>query len=138
MKRTVEYARDTIPAAPSTIVPAQDLVAEAPERTLWQDSWRRFRKHRLARVGLVLYLAVVVFVLVGPFLWRTSLSDIDFATSNVAVSAAHPFGTDDLGRDTLARILWGGRVSIAVGIASSETGALTSVSAPPVAVRGAT
>ena len=53
--------------------------------------------------------------LVGPFLWRTPINDIDFSASN-SFSAAHPLGTDDLGRDTLARVLWGGRVSIAVGL----------------------
>jgi peptide/nickel transport system permease protein len=53
--------------------------------------------------------------LAGPLVWRTAINDIDFAASN-SFSAAHPLGTDDLGRDTLARILWGGRVSIAVGL----------------------
>ena len=65
--------------------------------------------------GLVAMGLMVIF---GPMLWRTSISDIDFAASNVAVSLDHPMGTDDLGRDTFARILLGGRVSIAVGLAA--------------------
>ncbi len=95
-----------------------DLVIEKPERSLWQDAWMRFRRHRMARVGLILYVGLALLVLFGPFLWRTAIADIDFASSNSSISLTHPMGTDDLGRDTLARILWGGRVSVAVGLAA--------------------
>jgi peptide/nickel transport system permease protein len=98
--------------------PAAGGIAELPERSLWQNAWLRFRRHGLARAGLVLYLSIVLLVLVGPLVWRTSLTDIDFAASNSPVSLAHPMGTDDLGRDTFARVLWGGRVSVAVGLAA--------------------
>jgi peptide/nickel transport system permease protein len=110
----VDYAEPVVAAAPVTV----EAVGELPERSLWQSAWMRFRKHRLARLGLFLYILVLGLVLVGPFVWRVSLTDIDFTASNVAVSLAHPMGTDDLGRDTFARILWGGRVSVAVGIAA--------------------
>ena len=72
----------------------------------------------MARTGLVVYLLLVVVVLAGPFVWRVNVLDIDFMASNAAPSMAHPMGADDLGRDTLARVLNGGRVSIAVGIAA--------------------
>jgi len=98
--------------------PAAGGIAELPERSLWQSAWLRFRRHRLARLGLVLYLAIILLVLVGPFVWRTSLTDIDFAVSNAPLSLAHPMGADDMGRDTFARVLWGGRVSVAVGLAA--------------------
>ena len=84
-------------------------------RSLVGDTWRRFRRHKLAVVGAFLYLAMVLLTVTGPLIWRTSMNDIDFAASNT-FSWAHPLGTDDLGRDTLARVLWGGRVSIAVGL----------------------
>jgi peptide/nickel transport system permease protein len=84
-------------------------------RSLVGDTWRRFRRHNLAVVGAFLYIALVLLTLIGPMVWRTSINDIDFSASN-SFSAAHPLGTDDLGRDTLARVLWGGRVSIAVGL----------------------
>jgi peptide/nickel transport system permease protein len=96
----------------------QTSVAELPERTLWGDAWRRFKKHRMARTGLIVYLLLVALVVVGPFLWRANVLDIDFGASNSGPTVAHPLGADDLGRDTLARILTGGRVSIAVGIAA--------------------
>ena len=84
-------------------------------RSLVGDTWRRFRRHKLAVVGVIVYFAMVVLTIVGPLIWRTPINDIDFSASN-SFSAAHPLGTDDLGRDTLARVLWGGRVSIAVGL----------------------
>jgi peptide/nickel transport system permease protein len=85
------------------------------DRSLLKDAWRRFRHHKLALTGSVVYISLVVLTLVGPFLWTTSINDIDFAASN-QFSIKHPLGTDDLGRDQLARLLWGGRISIAVGL----------------------
>lgn len=84
-------------------------------RSLVGDTWRRFRRHNLAVVGAFVYLTLVTLTLFGPMVWTTSMNDIDFSASN-QFSAKHPLGTDDLGRDTLARVLWGGRISIAVGL----------------------
>src|SRR5689334_281595 len=98
--------------ATAAVTPALDQVqglTELPERTLWGDAWQRFRKHKMARTGLVIYTILVLMVLVGPFIWRVNVLDIDFTSSNVGMTAAHPLGADDLGRDTLARILSGGR-----------------------------
>ncbi|TAK24589.1 MAG: ABC transporter permease [Chloroflexota bacterium] len=99
-------------------VSPEEIDLDAAERSLWQDSWRRFRRHRLARTGLVIYVLVATLTFIGPFLWRLPIDNIDFMAANGGMTSAHPMGTDDLGRDTLARILWGGRVSIAVGIAA--------------------
>ncbi|HZQ98687.1 MAG TPA: ABC transporter permease [Chloroflexota bacterium] len=117
MEQTLaDTAVQTAAAAPA--LGQADALAELPERTLWQDAWRRFRKHRMARTGLVVYLLLVTLVLVGPFVWRVNVLDIDFMASNAGPSPVHPLGADDLGRDTLARVLNGGRVSVAVGIAA--------------------
>ena len=102
-----------VTAAPSV---ATDTKQRA-ERSLWRDAWRRFRRHRLAMVGAVIYGVLILMTLVGPFLWGRGINDIDLLASN-QFSAAHPLGADDLGRDVLARILWGGRISIAVGFAA--------------------
>jgi peptide/nickel transport system permease protein len=105
-------------AAAASGPPATTAAAPVParyNRSLAGDTWRRFRRHKLAVIGAFIYLAMVVVTVTGPYVWQTSMNDIDFSASN-SFSAAHPFGTDDLGRDTLARVLWGGRVSIAVGL----------------------
>jgi peptide/nickel transport system permease protein len=89
-----------------------------PARSLWKDAWFQFKRHRLAMAGLVTFLFLVVFTLVGPIVYSTPVNEIDFTVSLQGSSAAHPFGTDDLGRDILARAMIGGRISIAVGIVS--------------------
>jgi peptide/nickel transport system permease protein len=96
------------------IAPAAPAAARY-NRSLVNDTWRRFRRHKLALIGAFVYLAMVLVTIIGPLAWRTPINDIDFSASNT-FSANHPLGTDDLGRDTMARVLWGGRVSIAVGL----------------------
>ncbi len=97
-------------------VAARPAELTRPPRSLWTDAWRQFRHHRLAMAGLVTLVMLVLATLLGPYLYRTPFNAIDFTEALVGPSATHPFGTDDLGHDLLARILWGGRVSIAVGI----------------------
>ena len=99
---------------------AQGAIAEQrrPSRSLWSDAWFQFTRHRLAMAGLVTFTLLVVFSLVGPLVYHTPVNVIDFSMSLRGPSIDHPFGTDDLGRDILARAMIGGRISIAVGITS--------------------
>src|SRR5262245_21955877 len=99
--------------APASV--SLDGVALGPPRTLWGDAWRRFRKHKLAMAGAVILLSFIVAVLFGPLVWRVDPEAIDFNESMSGSSLEHPMGTDDLGRDMLARVLYGGRISLAVG-----------------------
>jgi peptide/nickel transport system permease protein len=97
--------------------PAARLVTSSPPRTsLWRDATRRFRRHRLAMVGFTVLLTLVVAVLVGPYVYRVPINEIDFKAKLKGPSRAHPLGTDDLGQDLLARVLYGGRISLAVGV----------------------
>jgi peptide/nickel transport system permease protein len=94
-------------------------LSEAPARTsLWREAARRFTKHRLAMVGVAALAVMVVAVLVGPMVYRVPIDEIDFKAKLQGPSWAHPLGTDDLGQDVLARMLYGGRISLAVGIVS--------------------
>ncbi len=78
--------------------------------------WRRFKRHRGGVVALVLLGLLMAFVLIGPLLWRLDPTYADIRARNGGFSLAHPFGTDHLGRDMLARMMAGGRISIAVGM----------------------
>jgi peptide/nickel transport system permease protein len=89
-----------------------------PARSLWKDAWHQFTRHRLAMAGLITFAALVVITIAGPFVYRAPFDFIDWTASLKGPSAEHLFGTDDLGRDMLARALLGGRVSIAVGVTS--------------------
>jgi peptide/nickel transport system permease protein len=84
----------------------------------WADAWRRFKRHRLAYWSLWLLGALVLAVLIGPLFYKVGINDIDFKARLAPPSGAHPLGTDDLGRDLLARVLYGGRISLAVGLAA--------------------
>jgi len=94
------------------------VAVSEPRSSLWRETGRRFRRHRLAVIGTVVLLAMVVAVLVGPLVWRHPINAIDFKAKLKAPSWSHPLGTDDLGQDILARMLYGGRISLAVGIAA--------------------
>jgi peptide/nickel transport system permease protein len=89
--------------------------ARRPHVGPWQEAWRRFRKHRLAVASAAVLVILVLGVLVGPIFWTLPIDDIDFSAVLQGPSLAHPLGTDDLGQDLLARILYGGRISLAVG-----------------------
>jgi peptide/nickel transport system permease protein len=68
--------------------------------------------------GTALLAVLVVAVLIGPFVYRVPINEIDFRAKLKGPSWAHPLGTDDLGQDLLARMLYGGRISLAVGVTS--------------------
>ena len=94
--------------------PSAERAAYSP----WREMWRRYRRHRLAVVSAFMLLVLVLTVLVGPFLWHVKINDIDIVAGMQGPSLAHPFGTDDLGQDLLARMIYGGRISLAVGLAA--------------------
>ena len=104
------------PASLSASAPAP--ARQAQRFSPWHEAWRRFRRHKMALVS-ALALAVILFaVLAGPFIWRVPINEIDFAAKLQGPSWSHPLGTDDLGQDLLSRLIYGGRISIAVGFAA--------------------
>lgn len=89
-----------------------------PASNRWHDIWRGFARHRGALAGGVVFLVIVMTVFLGPLFWTLDPGFADIRARNEGPSLAHPFGTDNLGRDTLARMMAGGRISIAVGLAA--------------------
>jgi peptide/nickel transport system permease protein len=87
-------------------------------RTLWGDAWRRFRKHKMAMMGGTILLLLLASVAVGPLIYTEDPMAIDFSIAMQGPGGDNPLGTDDLGRDMLARLMLGGRVSLAVGFAA--------------------
>jgi len=99
------------------------LGPEGKGRTLRADAWRRLLKNKLAVAGLI-WIVLVVIVAVSADLWvpRYLGDPISIDTTTAAErslqppSPAHPFGTDQLGRDTASRVIYGARVSLLVGV----------------------
>ena len=82
------------------------------------EAWRRFKRHRMAYWSLWILGTLALAVLIGPMVYKVGINDIDFQARLAGPSWKHPLGTDDLGRDLLARALYGGRISLAVGVAA--------------------
>ena len=85
-------------------------------RSLWMDVWLAFRNHTGALVGAGVFLTIGLAVAIGPLIHTVDPHYLDILAKNQGPSFAHPMGTDNLGRDTLAQVLAGGRIFLAVGI----------------------
>jgi peptide/nickel transport system permease protein len=84
-----------------------------------QLAWRRFKRHRMALLGSAGLVALVVFILVGSFLYTEKYANRnDVVIRLAAPSPEHYFGTDSTGRDLFARIIYGGQISLIIGILS--------------------
>ena len=106
--------------------------------SLWKDAWQRLLKNKLAVFGMIVLAIMVIAVIIGPAIIRmTTGFTADYIPSSVdngalvksfPPSAQHPMGTDDKGRDLLARVLQGGRISLMVGIISTIVSLFVGVS----------
>ena len=119
-------ARAGQPVAPERLSDLGQLGRKKP-RSLWSNAWRQFKKHHLAMAGVVVLIIMTIATLIGPIVWGQSRSAIDFSATLQGPSATHPMGTDDLGHDIFARILWGGRISLAVGVVAMVLGIVLGV-----------
>lgn len=118
---TLASATDSAPGTPAAAPRDGDAPRPPAARASTspgREAWRRFRRHKLAVLSLGVLLLMVALVLFGPLLWRVPINDIDFTARLAGPSWNHPFGTDDLGQDLFARMLYGGRISLAVGMAA--------------------
>ncbi|CUH85664.1 ABC transporter permease [Thalassovita mediterranea] len=93
-----------------------DPMPSAPPRSQWVAVWEQFKTHKGALLGGIIFLIILLAVTIGPWVWPYDPTYIDIRARNQGPSFAHPLGTDQLGRDTLARMMAGGQVSVAVGI----------------------
>lgn len=91
-------------------------------RSQWADVWDQFKHHRGAMAGLIVLGLLVAFVVIGPLIWRIDPAYVNpdaaamIKSRNKPPSWTNPLGTDQLGRDMLARMMAGGKVSLAVGL----------------------
>jgi len=101
-------------ALPGAAGPLDDL--STPPRSQWLSVWDQLKHHKGAMAGGFIFVFIVLAVFLGPLIWTIEATHIDIRSRNQGPSLAHPFGTDQLGRDLLARMMAGGRTSVSVGI----------------------
>jgi peptide/nickel transport system permease protein len=90
--------------------------AARPPRSQWWDVWDQFRTHKGALAGSCVLLVLVAAVLIGPTLWGVDPQYINIRARDQGPSLQFPLGTDQLGRDMLARLMMGGQTTLAVGL----------------------
>ena len=91
-------------------------INQVEHRSLWMDVWFQFSKHKGAMVGMVILIVFIIAAAIGPILWDLEPNYVDPLVANQGPTLAHPFGTDNLGRDLFAQMLAGARISLAVGV----------------------
>ena len=107
--------------------PLRDIDRAEAGASLWQDAWRRLRKNRLAVLGLGVLCGLIVSALLTPWIAPYAYDAQNLDLGATAPSAAHWLGTDIFGRDLLTQILYGARVSLAVGFIATSVALLIGV-----------
>lgn len=90
-------------------------------RTQREIIWRRFKRHKLALFGGAILILLYAAAFATPWISPYGFAEQDFTAMNQGPSLAHPMGTDQLGRDTLTRVMYGGRISLMVGLGVGVT-----------------
>jgi ABC-type dipeptide/oligopeptide/nickel transport system permease subunit len=83
---------------------------------LWRDAWKRLRRNKLAVTGLGIVVLLIFVAAFGPFLTPHDFLSQNLDARNLSPTLAHPFGTDDLGRDVLSRLIYGARTAFLVAV----------------------
>ena len=90
---------------------------DAPPLSLSKMAWLRFRRHKMALVGIGILILLILYCVGGAFIYSEKFSN--FNDTGIALhppSLEHPFGTDTIGRDILARTIYGGQISLMIGL----------------------
>ncbi|WP_123043122.1 ABC transporter permease [Cohnella candidum] len=87
-----------------------------PSLNYWADAWRRLRKNKLAMFGLVVLSVLILLAIFGPLIGKFDYSTQHLKQTNVRPNGQYWFGTDDFGRDMWARVWWGTRISLFIGL----------------------
>jgi peptide/nickel transport system permease protein len=101
--------------APQPGLTTVDREFTVEERSQWQQALRRFLRHRVAMISLGVFILLLLFAFVGPFVWKYKYTDLSNDLS-VGPSLKHPFGTDNLGYDGLAVIMRGTQQSLKIAL----------------------
>lgn len=122
MAKVYEVFRDCLMVSVSPQnLPSAEVTPDQLERgsSLWRDAWYRLRKNRLAVFGASTLLIIIASCVLGPWISPYGYEEQNLATTFNSPNSSHWFGTDQLGRDLLVRVMTGGRISITVGLVAT-------------------
>jgi oligopeptide transport system permease protein len=89
------------------------------QSSLWRDAVRRFTHNRAAVIATVAFIILLLYVVIVPWIVPYDPNEVDFSIAYMTPTWAHPFGTDEFGRDLFLRTALGGRISIGIGFAAT-------------------
>jgi dipeptide transport system permease protein len=101
---------------PMTKTPGTTEAIIRPQLSFWHEAWIRMLKNKVAMLGLILIICLALLAIFGPLITDHSYSKQVLLDANQKPSSAHWFGTDELGRDVYARVLYGARISLFIGL----------------------
>ena len=101
-------------------------VVHRKKRSLWADAWRRMRRSHTAVIGMILFALILIICYSAPLYidYETQVINTDLTMVRQFPAEGHLLGTDELGRDLLYRIIWGGRTSITIALAATVLSSL--------------
>lgn len=103
----------------NTAVIAENKKPKSRRKSKLADTWRLFKKRKTSVLGLIIFCSILLLVIAAPLIIDESMvTKMNYSAVQKAPSLEHPFGTDDLGRSMLARVLYGGRNSLTIGLIS--------------------
>ena len=106
---------------PDLFVPVDDNFTDSekiakPSISFWKDTWIRLKENKLAMIGLVIIIVLIIMAIIGPYLNHYSYYEQDFSKKNLRPNSEHWFGTDSVGRDLFTRAWYGARISLFIGL----------------------
>lgn len=118
-KLSVQIDLESEDFAPVSKQDKDDLIKYTANTSYWKDAWRRLKQNKIALIALVVIVFFILFALIGPSLSPYTYDQQIRGDENMSPNFAHPFGTDQLGRDLLVRVMVGSRISLIIGIGSA-------------------
>lgn len=113
-------------------IPLTETISTRPE-TMMGLAWHHFKNHKLAVLGVIVMIILVIACIIGPIISPYDVERSDLRNRYQHPSLAHPMGTDELGRDMLTRLLFGGRISLSIGLVSMTIAVIIGVSIGSIA-----
>jgi len=114
MENKINLTSDLFTSVDDNFKDAEKIVK--PSISFWKDTWIRLKENKLAMVGFIIIIILIIMAIIGPYLNSYSYYEQDFTKKNLRPNSEHWFGTDSTGRDLFTRAWYGARISLFIGL----------------------